>query len=207
VRVFSRTRCLGFALALCLAAAPSVAQNWSVGATYGAVNDVERTFRLDGFHPHDVSAWIDYRLEPHVLLRASYVGLKTTSDNSGRPVSVDPAQPPATLPELKVRIDAVTVGVSYTAFEGYYTSGFFAGIGGYRIRPEPSPGLEQFQDPKETVFGFHVGVEGDFKIVKHVSAVGRLTLHGILSSSNHNIEPPSSTRWLLVASAGIAIRP
>jgi hypothetical protein len=207
VRVFSRFRCLGFALALCLAAGPSLAQNWSVGATYGAVNDVERTFRLDGFHPHDVSAWIDYRLEPHVFLRASYVGIKTTSDNSERSVTVEQGQPPLTLPELKVRIDAVTVGVSYTAFEGFYTSGFFAGIGGYRIRPEPSPGLEQFQDRKETVFGFHVGVDGDFKIVKHVSAVGRLTLHGILSSANHSVDPPSAQRWLLVASAGIAIRP
>jgi hypothetical protein len=39
-------------------------------------------------------------------------------------------------------------------------------------------------------------VDGDFQIVKRVSAVGRLTFHGILSQS---------TRWLLVASAGIAV--
>ena len=190
-----RPRSLGLAATLGLAAAAGLAQDWSVGAAYGAINDVERTFRLDGFHPRDVSAWVDYRMEPHVLLRASYVNIRTTGDNAGR--TDLPGQPPEPLPGLHVRIDAITLGVSYTAFEGFYKSGFFAGIGGYRIRPEATAlKFETFRDRKETVFGFHVGVDGDFQIVKRVSAVGRLTFHGILSQS---------TRWLLVASAGIAV--
>lgn len=193
----SRLRSLGLAAALGFAAAAGLAQNWSVGAAYGAVNDVERTFRFDGFHPRDVSAWVDFRMEPHVLLRASYVNIRTTGDNAGRSASVAPGQPPAPLPDLKVGIEAVTLGVSYTAFEGFYKSGVFAGIGGYSIRPAAvNEELVQFQDRKETVFGFHAGVDGDFQIVKRVSAVGRLTFHGILSHS---------TRWLLVASAGIAV--
>jgi hypothetical protein len=197
VRVFSQIRCLGLAAALGLAATPAIAQDWSVGATYGAVNDVERGLHLGDFHPHDVSAWVDCRLEPHVLLRASYVSIRTTGDNAGHSESVVNGEPPAPLPGLHVGIKAVTLGVSYTVSEGFYTSGFFAGIGGYSIHPEATPPeLTPFADPKETVFGFHAGVDADFRIVKHVSAVGRLTVHGILSSSK---------RWLLAASAGLAI--
>ena len=164
-----------------------------MGATYGLVNDVKRTFRLDNFHPRDVSAWVDYTLEPSVLLRASYVGIQTTGDNADR--LIDGVQ----VPHLKVAIDAVTLGVSYSLFEGFYTSGLFAGVGGYRVRPTAPP-LEfaSFQDRHETAFGFHAGIDGNFRIHKHVSAVARLTFHGILSASK---------RSLLSASAGLAIRP
>jgi hypothetical protein len=167
-----RLRCLALTACFGLAAACVFAQDWSVGAAWGGVNDIERTFRLEGFHARDISAWVDYRLESHVLLRASYVNIKTTGDNT---------------PDLKVGMDAATLGVSYTFFEGFYTSGMFGGIGGYRIRPEA-----------ETAFGFHVGVDGDFRIAKPVSVILRLTFHGILSQSR---------RTLLVAAAGIAIHP
>jgi hypothetical protein len=177
--VFPQIRYIGLASVLGLAAASGIAQDWSVGATYGAVNDVAGGLRLGNFHPHDASGWADYRLEPHVLLRASYVTMQATNADAER-----------------LGINAVTLGVSYTAFEGFYTSGFFAGIGGYHIRTRAtSTALTTSTDQKETAFGFHAGVDGDFKIVKHVSAVGRLTFHGV----------PSSKRWLLVASAGLAI--
>jgi hypothetical protein len=199
VRVFFRIRCLAFAAALGLAAPAVFAQDWSVGATYGLVNDVKRTFRLDNFHPRDVSAWVDYTLEPTVLLRASYVGFQTTGDNADRLLTVVEGQPPVQMPHFKVAIDAVTVAVSYSLFEGFYTSGIFAGVGGYRIRPT-APALEfaAFQDRHETAVGFHAGVDGNFRIHKNVSLIARLTFHGILSQSK---------RSLLSASAGVAIHP
>ena len=188
-----RLRCLALAACFGLAAACGFAQDWSVGATWGAVDDLERTFRLDGFHPRDITAWVDYRMEPRVLLRASYVNIKTTGDNAGRSVF----QPPVQLPDMRVGIDAVTVGVSYTLFEGFYTSGFFGGIGGYRIRPETVPAeFQDFTDASQTAFGFHLGVDGDFRIAKPVSVILRLTFHGILSQTK---------RSLLVAAAGVAI--
>lgn len=190
-------RCLGLAACFGLVAACGFAQvqDWSVGATWGGVNDIERTFRLDGFHSRDISAWVDYRMESHVLLRASYVNIKTTGDNAGRFAS----DLNLVLPDLRVGMDAATLGVSYTFFEGFYTSGFFGGIGGYRIRPEKvAAELQPYTDAAETAFGFHVGVDGDFRIARPVSVILRLTYHGILSQSK---------RSLLVAAAGIAIHP
>jgi hypothetical protein len=199
VRVLHRICFLAFAVALAPVASAAFAQEWSVGATYGLVNDVKHTFQLGNFHPRDVSAWIDYAVEPAVFLRASYVGIQTTGDNADRLLSVTPGQPPVQMPHFKVAIDAVTLGVSYTLFEGFYTSGVFAGLGGYRIRPTaPPPEFAAFQDRHETAFGFHAGIDGNFRIHKNVSAVARLTYYGILSSSK---------RSLLSASAGIAIRP
>jgi hypothetical protein len=178
-----------------LAAACGFAQDWSVGAAWGGVNDVERTFRLDGFHARDISAWVDYRLESNVFLRASYVNIKTTGDNAGKLVT----EPPLVLPDLRVGMDAATLGVSYTFFDGFYTSGMFAGIGAYRIRPEKvASEFQPYADAAETAFGFHIGLDGDFRIAKPVSVVLRLTYHGILSQSR---------RQLLVGAAGIAIHP
>lgn len=190
-----RLRCLGLAACFVLAAACGFAQDWTLGAAWGGVNDIERTFRLEGFHAREISAWVDYRLEPHVFLRASYVSIKTTGDNAGKFVT----QPPLLLGDLRVGVDAATLGVSYTFFDGFYTSGMFGGIGGYRVRPEKvAPEFKDYTDAAETAFGFHVGVDGDFRIAKPVSVVLRLTFHGILSQSK---------RSLLVAAAGIAIRP
>ena len=191
-----RLRCLGLTAFFGLAAACGFAQDWTVGAAWGGVNDIERTFRLEGFHARDISAWVDYRLESHVLLRASYVSIKTTGDNAGKLVL---GGPPLLLPDLRVGMDAATLGVSYTFFEGFYTSGMFGGIGGYRIRPEKvASDFQPYADAAETAFGFHVGVDGDFRIAKPVSVILRLTFHGILSQSK---------RSLLVAAAGIAIHP
>jgi hypothetical protein len=190
-----RLRGLGLAVCLGLAASCGLAQDWSVGAAWGGVNDIERPFKLEGFHSRDISAWVDYHLEQHVLLRVSYVSIKTTGDNAGKLAS----GPNLLLPDLRVGMDAATVGVSYTVFEGFYTSGLFAGIGGYRIRPEKvALEFQDYTDAPETALGFHVGVDGDFRIAKPVSLILRLTFHGILSQSK---------RSLLVAAAGISIHP
>jgi hypothetical protein len=182
---------------LLLAAAAGVAQGkasdqWAIGATYGLANDVEGRFRLDAFTPRDITAWVDYHLDNRTLLRASYVDITTKVD---RPYQNPSPPPPEPLPTRPIGIHGVTLGVSYEASEGFFTSGIFGGIGGYHISPNSTPDLAPYQDVRETVFGFHAGVDGDFRINRHVSAVLRLTFHGILSQTK---------RWILSSSAGFA---
>jgi len=192
--ISSRPFALAGALLLVASAAAAQLQDWTIGATYGLTNDVERRFRLDGFTPRDITAWVDFRLDARTLLRASYVDITTNTDRSLPPQETPPPEPLAKRP---IGIHGVTLGVSYLASEGFFTSGIFAGIGGYHISPNPAPDLAPYQDARETVFGFHAGVDGDFRINRHLSAVVRLTLHGILSQTN---------RWLLSSSVGFAAR-
>jgi hypothetical protein len=174
------------------AAQGSAADQWSIGASYGLTNDVEGRFRLDAFTPRDISAWVDFQLDKRTLLRASYVDITTSVDHVYQNPNPPPPEP---LSKRPIGIHGVTLGVSYQANEGFFTSGIFGGIGGYHISPNPAPDLAPFQDVKETVFGFHAGVDGDFRINRHLSAVLRLTFHGILSQTK---------RWLLSSSVGFA---
>jgi hypothetical protein len=99
---------------------------------------------------------------------------------------------------LTDRINYGTLGVSYEFWEGTYTSGLFAGIGGYRIEPEAvATVFESFRDVRETVFGFHVGVDGSVQVVPRLSLLARLTLHKIYSAEGHSI---------LTANAGLLYR-
>ena len=179
-----------------VAAAPLAAQDWGVGASVGLVNDVERRFRLDEFDPTDANAWVDFRLEEHVILRGTFGRMKTSGDNAGRVVELDGED--VVLPELEVRIDYATVGVSYQFWEGDYTSGIFGGIGGYKVNPEPAPqDITNLRDFHETVFGWHLGVDGDLRVLSRLSLVGRITFHKIRSESG---------RSLLTANAGAVFR-
>jgi hypothetical protein len=102
------------------------------------------------------------------------------------------------LPDLKVGIDYLTIGTSYQFWEGDYTSGIFGGIGGYEVDPDRvEAGLEGFRDSKETVLGFHIGIDGSLRVISHLSIVGRITLHKVFSDTN---------RYLLTANAGAAFR-
>ena len=179
-----------------LVAAPLAAEDWGVGASVGLVNDVERRFRLDEFDPTDANAWVDFRLEEHVILRGTFGRMKTTGDNAGRVVELDGED--VVLPDLDVRIDYATVGVSYQFWEGDYTSGIFGGIGGYKVNPEPTPvDITNLRDLHETVFGWHLGVDGDLRVLSRLSLVGRITFHKIRSESG---------RSLLTANAGAVFR-
>lgn len=190
-------RKLLFAVAvLALAAAPALAQDWGVGASVGLVNDVEHRIRLDGFDPRDATAWVDFQLEDRVLLRGTMGSMKVRGSKAGE--SADVGGNPITLPDLNERIHYINVGASYQFWEGDYTSGIFAGIGGYRIDPDSvDHNLEGFRDPKETVFGFHAGLDGDLRVFSRLSIVGRITFHKIFSDTN---------RSLLTANAGAAFR-
>ena len=181
---------------LALFAAPALAQEWGVGASVGLVNDVEHRIRLDGFDPRDATAWVDFQLEDRVLLRGTMGSMKVRGSKAGE--SADVGGNPIILPDLNERIHYVNVGASYQFWEGDYTSGIFAGIGGYRIDPDSvDRDLEEFRDPKETVFGFHVGLDGDLRVFSRLSIVGRITFHKIFSDTN---------RSLLTANAGAAFR-
>jgi hypothetical protein len=175
---------------------PAVAQDWAIGASLGLVNDVERSYRLDEFHPREGNAWVDFRLEDRVVLRGTAGSMKVNGDNAGQTVVVGGG--PVVLPDLRTRIDYVTVGVSYQFWEGDYTSGIFGGIGGYKVNPDPSPQeITNFRDRNETVFGWHFGVDGDLRVLSRLSFVGRLTYHYVRSES---------ARSLLAANAGAVFR-
>ena len=175
---------------------PAVAEDWAIGASLGLVNDVERSFRLDDFHPHDGNAWVDFQLEDRVILRGTAGSMEVNGDNAGLTATVGGV--PVVLPDLKTRIDYVTVGVSYQFWEGDYTSGLFGGIGGYKINPDPvDEEITNFRDRNETVFGWHFGVDGDLRILSRLSIVGRITYHYVVSESK---------RSLLSANAGAVFR-
>lgn len=177
-------------------AAPALAQDWGVGASVGLVNDVEHRIRVDGFDPRDATAWVDFQLEERVLLRGTFGSMKTNGSKAGQSGVV--SGHPVVLPDLNVRIHYFDVAASYQFLEGDYTSGVFAGIGGYRVDPDSvASELESFRDPKETVVGFHVGIDGDLRVFSRLSIVGRLTFHKLFTSTN---------RSLLTANAGAAFR-
>lgn len=175
---------------------PVFAQDWGVGASIGLANDVERRLRLDEFDPRDANGWVDFQLEDHVILRGTFGSMKTSGDNAGRVVEIDGED--FELPELDVRIDYGTVGVSYQFWEGDYTSGIFGGIGGYKVNPEPTEeDITDLRDFHETVFGWHIGLDGDLRVFSRLSLVGRITFHKIRSETG---------RSLLTANAGAVFR-
>jgi hypothetical protein len=173
---------------------PAFGQGWRAGASVGLVNDVADTFRLDEFHNHDVNVWIDFLPEAQVAVRATFGSLKVKGTQSGAVVSVTPGAPPTALPEFSDRINYATLGVSYEFWEGEYTTGIFAGIGGYRVEPDSvDAAIQPFQDPSQTVFGWHGGVDGSFRIVSRLSLLVRFTYHGTTVAPR---------RRLLTANAG-----
>jgi hypothetical protein len=184
--------------AVLLAPLPAAAQEWAIGFAYGIVTDVEDDLRLDEFDPRDVTGWVEYRLENQVRLRGAFGSMKADGDAAGEQAALVPGAPPSTLPELRARIDYATIGVAYQFWEGNYTSGLFGGIGGYKVNPDPAPpGLANFRDRHETVFGWHLGVDADVRILSRLSLIGRLTYHKIRSETG---------RSLLSATAGMLYR-
>lgn len=182
-----------------LGAGPLLAQgSIGVGATIGLVNDVGGRFHIDEFKSKDVNLWADYEVQDKVLVRAMLGTLKVKGANAGKDVTLVAGGPLVTLPDLTEHIDYATIGVSYLFAEGGYTSGIFAGFGGYKVRPDSAPAeVANYRDQRETAFGWHGGVEGGMQIVSHLSFLVRLTYHNIRSESG---------RSLLTANAGFGYR-
>lgn len=172
------------------------AQTFGVGGSVGLVNDAN-DFHLDGFKPSEVTGWLDYQFEKNALLRATYGSMRTRQANSEQTVTTVNGGSLA-LPEMKERIGYVNLGVSYLVTEGFVQSGLFAGIGGYGFRPDVVGGdFAPFADGKETVFGWHAGGEGFFRLYRSAALVIRLTYHNV-SAHPH--------RQLVNADAGLSWR-
>lgn len=192
-------RVTGLALiAAAILAAPVAAEDWGVGVSLGLVNDVEEDFHLDKFDRDDVNAWVEFRLEEQVVLRGTIGSLEVRGENAGRLAEITPGGGLTPLPDLDTRIDYVTVGASYQFWEGDYTSGVFGGIGGYRVDPDPAPdAVADFRDPREKIFGWHLGVDADLRVLSRLSVVARITYHRVESEFG---------RSLLAANAGAVFR-
>jgi len=186
---------LGFALCGC-----ALAQSWRVGAAYGWVNDVQDSLNLNGFHTYDVNGWVDFvpdQTLERLAIRATFGELKVKGSQGGDTVTTPGG--PVTLPDLTDKIGYITIGSSYEFIEeDFYTSGIFGGIGGYRVKPQSvDPAFVPYQDPSQTVFGFHLGVDGSFHIVSRFNLIVRLQYHQI-------VEAPR--RSLITADAGVVYR-
>jgi hypothetical protein len=170
----------GFGVALAAPALPQSPGTWGIGATYGSVNNVDDSFSLDGFKPSEYTIWADYRMERSTLLRMTYGSMWTTQALAGQTVTTPGG--PATMPGYKERINYLTVDVSYTYWEGFYTGGIFGGIGGYSFNPQPvAPEFAASQDLDQKVFGWNAGLDGEFRVAKNFAIVLRLTYHNILA--------------------------
>jgi Outer membrane protein beta-barrel domain len=170
------------ALFLCAVAAglsaAAGAQTFGIGGAAGIVNDVDSDVEFSGFKWGDANGWFEYRMEKNTMLRLMY-GSMWTQQSKSQDVVETPGGP-VTLPELEENVRYGTVSVSYLFWEGFFTSGLFAGIGGYGMRPDPVPaGLEAYADRDETVFGWHAGVDGEFQVTKQVGVVLRFTYHNV----------------------------
>lgn len=177
-------------------AASARAQNFGLGISVGLPNDVGDEVRIDNFDHSEVTGWFDYRIEPSTLLRLTYGNMRTQQARSQNVIETPTG--PFTLPEFKERIEYGTVAVSYLFWEGFYTSGIFAGVGAYGIQPDSvAPEIAAYADEHETVFGWHAGLDGDFRLFQRLSLVLRLTYHNIAAHPH---------RQFLNADAGLVAR-
>lgn len=188
------------ALAACVLAVgltgPALAQQFGIGGSAGFVDDISSGVEFSGFKWGEATGWFDYKMEPGTLLRLTY-GSMWTEQSASRSTVLTPSGN-LTLPQMDERVGYYILSVSYLFWEGFFTSGLFAGIGGYGFRPDAVPtAVEPYADPKETVFGWHVGVDGEFRTWKNVGIVIRLTYHNV-SAHPH--------RQFFNSDAGVVVR-
>lgn len=182
-----RTRFAFVCFLAALASLPALGQGWGAGASFGSVQDVSHSFALDKFHHTDWNGWLQFELEDRVQLRGTYGQLKTRGANSEQVVTSGSGVN-FNAPVLTSQVRYGTLGVAYEFWEGDYKSGLFAGIGMYQNHPDPAPSaFEAFNDPRRTVVGWHVGVDGSIRVVSRLSLVGRFTLHRFRAGTGRSI--------------------
>ena len=157
---------------------PMVAQSFGFGGAAGIVNDVSGDVEFSGFKWGDANGFFEYRIEKSTMFRATYGNMWTQQSKSESVVTTPDG--PVSVPKMDESVRYGIVSVSYLFWQDYFTSGLFAGIGGYGIRPATVPvDLEPFSDPEETVFGWHAGVDGEFQVTRQVGVVLRFTYHNV----------------------------
>lgn len=155
-------------------AAPARSQAFGIGATYGSVNDISHSFSFDGFKPSEYTIFGEYHFEKESLLRLTYGSMWTEQAQSGMTING------FYVPAAKERINYFTGDASYVFGEDYYLGGFFGGVGAYNFNPQPMPPeAAAYQDLDQTVFGINLGVDGEFRVLKNLSIVLRLTYHNV----------------------------
>jgi hypothetical protein len=160
------------------AALHAKAQSFGIGGAAGIVNDVSGDVTFDGFKWGEANGWFEYRMEADVVFRMMYGSMWTQQSQSGASVTTPGGT--IVLPELDENVNYGIVSVSYLFWEGFFTSGLFAGVGGYGIRPDAVPAeAEPYADRKETVFGWHAGVDGEFQVFRQLGLVLRFTYHNV----------------------------
>jgi hypothetical protein len=170
---------------------------WGVGASGGVVAAAENGFHFDDFHRSDVNVWVDYAIEPQVLLRGTVGRMHVAAYNAGQTVTID-GSPVAVPEDLRDRIDYGTLGVAYEFVESAWKSGGFAGVGAYHVQPGDAGALPpQVADQHETVWGFHVGADAEVFVWHTLGILGRVTVH---------IPQTSPHRVLVAADAGVSYR-
>jgi len=162
-----------------LAPATAAGQVFGVGGSLGWTNDVSGTdAQFDSFKFGTYSGLFEYNMEESVSLRLVGGTLKTKQTSSGAVIQTPVGS--TTVPELGERVNYGMVSASYRFWEGFFTSALFGGIGGYGIHPDDvDPAYAGVADRHETVFGWHLGTEGEFTVTKSVWIDLRLTYHNV----------------------------
>jgi hypothetical protein len=169
---------MAFAALLVGGAAAARAQVFGLGGSAGWNIDVSADAHSQHFHFGNYQGWFEYKMEDNVVLRFTGGTMKTRQTNSG--ASVETPTGSTTVPELDERINYGMVSVSYRFWEGFFSSGLFGGVGGYGIHPDDvPPAYADLRDERETVFGFHFGVEGEFRVTRSVGIDVRFTYHNM----------------------------
>ncbi|HET9793387.1 MAG TPA: hypothetical protein VFS34_02910 [Thermoanaerobaculia bacterium] len=179
------------------AVARAQSSSFGVGASGGIVDAAEREFKFSDFERSDVNVWAQYAVDRQVFLRATLGRMHVAAYNAGQLVVNDGVT--ATVPDdVRDRIDYGLIATSYDFVESAWTSGLFAGVGIYRVKPGIPPGDLAFAaDKEETVFGFHFGVDAQLTIWRTLGILGRVTCH---------IPQTNPHRVLITADAGVSYR-
>jgi hypothetical protein len=73
-------------------------------------------------------------------------------------------------------LDYATLSGEYRMYEGWYDSGIFLGLGGYRLQGD--------DEEEETAVGVTLGVTGDYQVSRWLSVVAELSGHWADLESN-----------------------
>ena len=105
----------------------------------------------------------------HLVLRVGSISFDETDSLSGL---VDPSW------------SYITVAGEYRYSESYYESGMFAGLGAYRVEGTRFSTVDEVTtavNDEDTAIGLHLGVTGEFDIIKSTSILAELSVHYVFS--------------------------